>query len=86
MASTTNEGAGLVLACGGGSAWDAGAVSNPVVRVFPGKEASKWFMWYTGRAEPSSRTDAVLPAAGKVGAPELLRATSGKCRELAPLR
>ena len=60
--------AGLIFPCGGPSAWDAGAVSNPVIRVFPGDSESRWFMWYTGRDAESAVTDAAMPAASKIGA------------------
>ena len=76
-------GAGLVLAAGGGDAWDGGAVSNPVVRVFPGKEGSRWFMWYTGRQEPDGLIDPVFPAAGSVGALLELPHNAGQCMRLA---
>ena len=59
---------GLVLPCGEDGAWDEGAVGNPVVRVFPGDNGSRWFMWYTGRKAKTAATDAVLPGAGKIGA------------------
>lgn len=61
--------AGLLFECSGAEdAWDGGAVANPVVRVFPGQEGQRWFLWYTGRAQAAADTDAALPAAGSIGA------------------
>lgn len=77
--ASVRSSAGLILAAEGNDAWDGGAVYNPVVRVFPGEEGSRWFMWYTGRQARSSATDAVFPAAGVIGVlARLLQACS--CR------
>jgi hypothetical protein len=65
--ASTVEDAGLVFTCGTQGSWDSGAISNPVVRVFSGGDKPRWFLWYTGRGEQSAETDAVLPAAGKIG-------------------
>ena len=73
-AATTAK-AGLLFECGQGDEWDAGAVANPIVRVFPRGDGQRWTLWYTGRAKAAQNTDLVLPAAGAIGV--LLRVVYG---------
>lgn len=58
---------GLIFSTGAQGAWDEGAVSNPIVRVYQGDDEQRWFMWYTARGQQATDADAVFPAAGSIG-------------------
>ena len=61
--------AGLLLPRGADGAWDQGAISSPVVRVYEGDNEQRWLMWYSGCDSADAPNGSLVPGAGKIGAP-----------------
>ena len=59
---------GLLMPRGGDGAWDQGAVSSPVVRVYQGDNEQRWLMWYSGCDRADTPNGLLVPGAGKIGA------------------
>jgi hypothetical protein len=74
LASKTT--AGLLLPRGEKGAWDHGAISSPVVRVYQGDNEQRWLMWYSGCEIADSPNGFLIPGAGKIGVHPPLRQTT----------